>query len=111
MHELKYTSELQYIFLKWIPKAVKKYIYANPLIQKMANPLTEYLGGKVAREIERVISPFTLFMPILIELKKKDILETLKYVENCFERGLLKMTLKIVIYVKKYSNMLLSEEI
>ena len=46
-------------------------IYANPLIQKMANPLTEYLGGKVAREIERMISPFTLFMIVLIEFLKK----------------------------------------
>lgn len=87
----------------------KKYI-CQSINTENGQPINR-ISGKVAREIERVISPFTLFMPILIEFKKKDILETLKYVENCFERGLLKMTLKIVIYVKKYSNMLLSEEI
>jgi len=48
-----------------------KKIYANPLIQKMTNPLTEYLGGKVGREIEGMISPFILFMPVFIEFLKK----------------------------------------
>lgn len=111
MHELKYTSELQYIFLKWIPKAVKNIYICQSINTENGQPTNRISGWEGGKRDWESDFTFHIIHAHFDWIKKKDILETLKYVENRFERGLVKMTLKIVIYVKKYSNMLLSEEI